>query len=244
MVAAPFSLTDASIWVAGYDMTGDSNKLSINASAEELETTVFGGGGYRSRIGGLRDVEANVEGFQTDAVGAVGPELFPKLGTADEAWVVSPTGVAATTAYLFLAGKFKVGQLGDIGSVAPFTLAAKGTNNQGMIRGQIAATKQNKSATGQLGSILGITAPTATQFVYCAVQIFSAGTTVTLQLQSDALVAFGSPTTQATIGPLTAAGGTWMTRLAGPFLGEDFWRLNISAITGTFSIAAAIGVAS
>lgn len=244
MVAAPAAFTDCTTWVHGYDLTGDTNKLSLNLSTDELETTVFGGGGYRSRIGGLRDVEASFEGFQTDAVGAVGPELFPDLGTADRVFTVSPTGVAATTAYLFQAGKFKVGQFGDVGSVAPFTLSAKGTSSQGAVRGQVAAAKQNKSSTGVLGSILGITAPTATQFVYCTVHIFSAPTTVTLQLQSDTLVGFGSPTTQATIGPLTAAGGTWMTRLAGPFLGEDFWRLNISAITGTASIAAAIGVAS
>jgi hypothetical protein len=32
-----------------------------------------------------------------------------------------------------------------------------------------------------------------------------------------------------------------MTRLAGPFT-DAYWRLNVSAITGTFSVAGAIAV--
>lgn len=244
MVAAPISLTDCTIWCDDFDWTGWSNKLTLDASVDELETTAFGGGGYRSRIGGLRDVEAAVEGYQEDGTSTIGPELFPDLGTADRVWMASPTGAVTTTAYIFQAGKFKLSQFGDVGQVAPFTLNAKGTNSQGLIRGQVAAAKQNKSSTGVLGSVVNITAPTATQYVYCAVNIFSAGTTITLQLQSDTASNFPSATTVATIGPLTTAGGTWMTRVAGPLSGEDFWRLNVSAVTGTFSIGAAIGVGS
>lgn len=244
MVAAPFALTDATIWCDDFDWTGWSNKLTVALSVDELETTAFGGGGYRSRIGGLRDVEATVEGFQEDGASTIGPELFPDLGTADRVWTASPTGVATTTAYLFQAGKFKLSQFGDVGQVAPFTLNAKGTSSQGAIRGQVAKAKGNVSATGVLGSVVNIVAPTATQYIYCAVHVFSAGTTITLQLQSDTASNFPSATTQATIGPLTTAGGTWMTRVPGALLGEDFLRLNVSAITGTFSIAAAIGVGS
>lgn len=243
MVAAPFSLTDASIWVAGYDMTGDSNKLSINASAEELETTVFGGGGYRSRIGGLKDVEANVEGFQTDAVGAVGEQLFPKLGTADEVWTVSPTGAVSSVAYGFLAGKFKVSQLGDIGTVAPFTLAAKGTNNQGMIRGRMAKAKGNVSATGALGTGQQLGAVGASSYLYAGFQVFSAGTTITVLVESDDNSGFTTPTTRGTFSGLTAAGGYWMTRVAGAIT-DDWFRFNVSVITGTFSVGGMIGIGS
>ena len=116
MVAAPFALTNAAIWVAGYDISADANKVSLNLSADELDVTTFGSGGARARIGGLKDIEATVEGFQTDAAGAVGPELFPKLGTADEAWVVSPTGAAGSVAHGFRAGKFKISQFGEIGA--------------------------------------------------------------------------------------------------------------------------------
>lgn len=243
MVAAPFSLTDASIWIAGYDITGDSNKISLNASVEELDTTVFGSGGYRSRIGGLRDVEASVEGFQTDAVGAVGPELFPKLATADEVWTVSPTGAVSSVAYIYQAGKFQIGQFGDVGNVAPFTLAAKGTNSQGMIRGRITKAKANVSATGALGTGQQLGAVSATQYLYGTFHIFSSATTITVVLESDDNSGFTTATTVATIGPLTTTGGTWVTRIAGAIT-DDWFRFRVTAITGTFSLGAAVGVGS
>lgn len=243
MAAVPFAMTACSIWVAGYDMTSDANKLTVASSVEELDVTTFGSGGYRARIGGLRDVDASVEGFQTDATGEVGTQLFPLLATADEAWTVSDTGVAGGAAQMFRAGKFEVGQFGDVGSVSPFSLKAKGTNSQGLIRGKIAKAKANVSATGVLGTGYQLGAVGATQYLYATVHIFSAGTTVTIVLESDDNGSYSSATTQATIGPLTATGGTWMTRVAGAIT-DDYYRFRVTAITGTFSIGAAFGIAS
>jgi hypothetical protein len=244
---AVLSLIGATSYVGGYDLTGDTHKVHVAAMAEELDVTTFSTGAttlYRSRIAGLKDVEASWDGYWQAGSGLVDADLFPNLGTADQAVTVSPTGTETATAYLTQVGRFNVELFGGVGEVAPFALSAKGTNTQGLVRGQLAAAKQSKSSTGVLGSVCNITAPSSSsQYVYCAVHVFSAGTTVTLQLQSDTAAGFPSATTQATIGALTAAGGTWMTRIAGGSLsGEDYWRLNISAITGTFSLAATIGV--
>lgn len=242
---AVLALTGTTIYVAGYDMSGDSNKVTLNTSAEELEVTTFGSAGFREFVGGLKDVELSVEGFAQSGTGKVSEELFPDLGTANRVVTVCPTGTAASTAYLCQVGKFSTEEFGDVGAVNPFTLSAMGTSSQGLVRGQLAAAKQTKSATGVLGSVVNITAPTASQYVYAAVHCFSAGTTVTIQLQSDTASNFPSPTTQATFTAISAAGGSWLTRVAGGSLtGEDYWRLNISAITGTFSLAGAIGVGS
>lgn len=241
---AVLALTGCTSYLAGYDLTQDTNKIGLKATVKDLDTTTFTTGGtiYRSRIGGMRDVDVVYEGFWQAATGAVDAELFPDLGTADRVLTVSPAGTEAAAAYLTQVGKYQVELFGEHGQVAPFTLTAMGTNAYGLIRGQLAAAKQSKSSTGVLGSVCNITGPTATQYVYCAVHIFSAGTTITLQLQSDTAANFPSATTQATIGALTTTGGTWMTRVAGALTGEDFWRLNVSSITGTFSLAAAIGV--
>lgn len=238
-----FALVDATTFVHGYDFTTDLNEIALNISAQELDVTTFGGGGYRARIAGLRDVEASLKGFWQSATSAApDPQAFPDLGVADRVVTMSPTGVAGSTAYLFQAGKFTYELFGAIGEATPFTLGCKGTNAVGAVRGQVAAAKGNVSATGVLGSVVNLGAPSATQFVYVAFHVFSAGTTITVQLQSDTAAGFSSATTQATIGPITAVGGTWMTRLAGPFSGETHWRLNVSAITGTFQVAAAIAV--
>jgi hypothetical protein len=241
---AAFSLLDASAWLAGYDFSADSNKLTLKADAEDLDVTTFGSSGYKSRIGGLRSVEATLEGFwQSATSAAVDPESFPDLGNADRACTFSSSGSTETSvAWLAQLGKFSYEVFGQVGDAAPFNLGMMGTNSVGLVRGQVAKARGNVSATGVLGSALTLTAPTATQYVYCAVHIFSAPTTITLQLQSDTASNFPSATTVATIGPLTAVGGTWMTRVAGPLVGEVAWRLNVSAITGTANIAAAIAV--
>jgi hypothetical protein len=238
-----FYLQDCSAWVHGYDFSADSSKLTLKSSAADLDTTTFGAT-YQSRIGGLRTVEASLDGYwQSATAAAVDPESFPDLGTADRACTFSGSGSTETsTAYLAQLGKFRYDLFGQVGTVAPFTLEMLGTNSVGLIRGQVAKARGSVSATGVLGSVVQLGAPTSAQYVYAAVHIFTAPTTITVQVQSDTAANFPSATTVATIGPLTAVGGTWMTRVAGPLVGEAYWRLNVSVITGTANIAAALAV--
>src|SRR5689334_7023555 len=106
-------------------MTTNLNKLSVKVDVEDKDNTTFGLGGWKSRVGGLRDVEADLAGFWQSAMsGAVDSEVFPNLGTADRVVTVSPTGAAADTAYMFQAGEFSYELLGQIGEVTLFTLAA------------------------------------------------------------------------------------------------------------------------
>ncbi|HEY9416720.1 MAG TPA: hypothetical protein VIQ30_18350, partial [Pseudonocardia sp.] len=81
------------------------------------------------------------------------------------------------------------------------------------------------------------------QFAYAALHVFSAGTTMTVQVQSAATVGFASPTTRGTFSAATAVGGLWLTRVAGPIT-DTYWRLNVSAITGTFQVAGVIAIGS
>lgn len=237
-----FAFTDATIWIAGYDFTGDSNELSLSLSTDELDATPFGST-YRTRIAGLRNTEMTVAGYwQSAATDAVDPQVFPNIGVADRVVTVAPTAAETSTAYMFQGIKLSYDMFGAIGAVTPFSLGVKGSNGVGTVRGQVAAAKQNKSAVGVLGSVLNLGAPTTGQYVYATVHVFSTGTSVTIELQSDTDAGFATPTTQATIGPLTAAGGTWATRVPGPLAGETHWRLNVSAITGTFQLAGAIAI--
>lgn len=238
-----FVLNDCTIWAAAHDFTTDSNSLTLAMEVDEQDNTTFGNGGWRSRVGGLKTASLALEGYWQAGSGSVDAETYSSLGTANEVVTCTPDGVAGSAAYFLQATKFSYEIFGSIGEVTPFSLEAQGSEGaSGLVRGKLAKAKGNVSATGVLGSVLDLGAPTGTQFVYVALHVFSAGTTITLQLQSDTASGFPSATTQATIGPITTAGGTWMTRLAGPFVGETHWRLNVSAITGTFSIAAAIAV--
>lgn len=233
-----FSLITPTIHVHDQDLTGILHKFTAHATSDELDVTTFGSA-YKQRIGGLETVDTASEGFWDSVSDAA---IFADLGVADRVLTTAMhPGAETNTAYMLQTGRFTYEPWGQIGQPAGFVMTSKNTNAAGMVRGQMAKAKGNVSGTGQLGSILTMTGPSASQYIYVTFHIFTAGTTITIQVQSATTLGFAGPTTRATIGPLTAVGGTWMTRVIGPFT-DGFWRLNVSAITGTFNVAAAIGI--
>ncbi len=236
-----FALVDPVIYTGGYDLTGDLNSAALNISADELDSTVFGLGGYRRRIGGLKTVAAQFGGFYQAGTGQVDPTVFADLAVADRVITMAPVSTETTTAYMWQGGAFQYNPFGQIGAVTPFALNYSGTNGVGAILGQLAKAKGSVAATGALGSVLQLGDVAATEWVYATLHVFSAGTTITVQVQSDDNSGFSSPTTRATFSGITTAGGNWVTRVAGAIT-DTYWRLNVSAITGTFSVAGAIGI--
>jgi hypothetical protein len=230
------SLTNCEILIGGTDMSSYLNKTTLRANVAELDVTTFGQT-YRNRIGGLRDTRATWDGFWTSVPDAA---QFPQLGSAGQAVTISPQGAEGSIAYLFLGDQFTYDQFGKVGDAAPFSATVAGNDGvTGLVRGQLGAFNRTVSATGQLGSILTMTAVGATQFLYATLHVLTAATTITIQVQSAPASNFAAPVTRATIGPLTTTGGTFMTRVAGPIT-DTFWRFNVSAITGTFVISGAI----
>lgn len=242
---ASFSLLDATTWIAGYDFTTNLNEISLNATAEDLDATTFGGGGYRARKGGLKTIESSIAGFWESATtDAPDPQIFTNIGVADRVVTMANDDAEASTAYMFQAGKFSYDMFGEIGSLTPFNVSIMGTNAAGLIRGQVAKAKATVNATGATGTGVQLGNVGAAQFLYATFHIFGTpGTTITAVVQSDDNGAFSSATNRITFGPLTAAGGTWGARVAGP-LTETHYRFNITAITGSFSVAGAIGIGS
>lgn len=239
---AKFALLDCEIYVAGYDFTGDSNSAQVEMEAEALKATTFGSGGWDECIAGLKTTTLELEGLWEAGAGTVDPEAFSAFGSTEQVHMLAPAGTETSVAYGWRAARFKYSLGGEVGQIAPFALSSQGSGADGAVRGQLAKSKGSVSATGQLGSVLDLGAPSASQFVYAGLHVFSVGTSITVQVQSDDSSGFTTPTTRATIGPITATGGTWLTKVAGPFTGEEFWRLNVSAVTGTFVVAGWIAV--
>ncbi len=232
-------LQNSTVWVHDTDLTSYLNKVSLKASVDELKVTTFGNAS-EVRLGGLKTVEFTEDGFWTSVPDAA---KFAALGIADRAVTVCPEGAEQKTAYLFQAGDFNYDVFGTVGSAAPFNVRMTSTNQVGMVRGQLASISRTISATGQVGSILTMAGPTASQYLYATFHVFGAATTVTVIIESATLIGFGSPTTRATIGPITVAGGTWMVRVPGAFT-DGFWRFNATTTTGSFVVGGAIGVGS
>jgi len=236
-----YAFVDATTWIAGYDMTGDLNRVAMQLTADELDSTVFGLGGYRRRIAGLKNVAADFGGFWQAGSGQIDPAVFTDLAVADRVVTLAPDDAETTPAYMWQGGSFAYSPFGQIGAVTPFTLGYRGTNGVGAVRGQVAKAKANVSSTGATGSVVSLGDVDAAEYLYATLHVFSAGTTITVLVESDDGAGFASPTTRATIGPITTAGATWMTRVAGAIT-DTHWRFNVSAVTGTFSIAGAIGI--
>jgi hypothetical protein len=242
-VAGPFALLNAEVYVAGHDFTGDTNQGMLNLDAAALDATTFGSGAWQENAYGLRTVAFTYSGFwQSATTDAVDVEAFGDLAV-ERAHTFSETGIETDPAWFFNAAKSNYQFGGQVGVLAPFSLASSATDKFGAIRGQLAKTKGAMNATGALGSVVNLGAVGAAQYLYASFHIFTAGTTATIQVQSDDNAGMTTPTTVATIGPLTARGGVFMARVAGP-LTDTFYRFNVSAITGSFVAAGAIGIGS
>lgn len=231
------ALVDATTLIGGVDYTSQSNKVMLAAKAESLDVTTFRSGRYRSRIGGLRDVEATVDGFWAPDVDA---DAMGTLGTGNRPVTIAPTGAAGDVAYLFRAAVFEY-ELGDaVGAAFPFNIDLQATDSVGLVRGVFAAAPGPATAAGPVGSPVTLPAAAADQFVYATFHV-TAGVSITVDLESDVDTDFADPDTVATLGPIAAPGGVWMTRVPGPKT-DTVYRFNITAITGACTVAGAIAV--
>lgn len=238
-----FVLTSATVWMDGLALTNYANEVSVKTSIDDQEVTTFASGGYRERIAGLKTVDSSVKGLWQSPVDA---PAWTNLAVADQNVTYTSNGTVGEPAHFFQGSNFSVERFGKIGEVDPFGLSIMSTNAVGMVNGQLAAAKGNISATGVLGSgqtgLSTNSQVSATQYLYGVVHVFTAGTTMTLKIQSDDNAGFSSPTDRITLSAITTTGGTWVTRLAGPIT-DTYFRYNCTAITGTFNVAAAIGIA-
>lgn len=236
---------DVTTWLSGYDLTGDSNATTTNIEVEPGIDTRFRMRG-QSRIGGLHTASTNVNGFASYGAAEVDDTLNNGLG-ALHVLSQSPDGDEGSVAWFWVARSFSYQTFGAVGEVSPFTLAAQsaranGARGVGAVRGRVLKTNDaNVSATGPAGTAYELGAVASGRYLYAALHVFAAGTTVTAVLQSAPDNTFAAPTTRATFGPITATGAVWATRVAGPIT-DTWYRLNVTAITGSFSLALVAGI--
>jgi hypothetical protein len=231
-------LTDATVWAQDFAFTTASNKVTLTASVKEQDVSTFGGNGYMARIAGLRDTEAQVDGYWDAPPDA---SLFANFGLFDQPITIAPFSPEGSTAYMFQCARTKYQMFGKVGDAVPFQFTAMGSNTTGLVRGLVVDAPGNVTATGVTGSPQQVGAGAANKFIYSVYHVFTAGTTMTLQVQSSPTVG-GSYVTRAAFPAMTTAGGYWLTRVTAAGITDTWWRLNVSAITGTFNGAGAIAV--
>lgn len=89
-----FVVTDPVIVLAGGTVSTSVASVTINVEADNVDTTAFGSGGWRSAVSGLKQASMDIEFHQDMASGAIDSVVWPLLG-GTAAVVVRPGGTAA-----------------------------------------------------------------------------------------------------------------------------------------------------
>jgi hypothetical protein len=242
------ALLTAFAYVDEWDATAHSDDLAAQASQPPLVGTTFrdvATNGPWEVVGasGMKKGSVRFSGFwSAAATAAVDAQAFDHLAVANRVITVGRQETEGEPCFMLKAGHFSYEAFGKLGELAPFTLDASVTDAVGLVRGYLAKKMGSVAATGALGTYKQLGAVSATQYAYATLHLFgTAGTTITVVLESDDNAGFSSATTRATFGPLTTTGGTWATRAAGAIT-DTYWRLRVSAITGTWTVAGAIAI--
>ena len=93
---AKFVVTDPVIVIAGGTLTTSVASVTLNVEADNVETTAFGGGGWRSSISWLKQASVDFEFHQDFAAGAIDSVIWPLLGSTASV-VIRPGGSAAVS---------------------------------------------------------------------------------------------------------------------------------------------------
>ena len=242
---AIFTLTDGRCFIEGYDLSSHVNSMNLNLTSEELDTTSINSGGYRSKVGGLKDCQFTAEGYFE--AGSNKPDALLGVSSGSEHIIsLMADNGTGNASYFFKARQFDYGMFGAVGDLTPFSLSASQSADQPIRGTQMLDSDTTLTATGN-GTAQNLGAVTSSQSVYAAMHVFSvAGTstpTVTFKIQSDSSSGFSSPTDRITFTAATAIGSQYKSTAGA--ITDTHWRVNYT-ITGTspiFGVAVSVGIA-
>lgn len=92
---AKLVLTDVTVSINGTALSTSVSKAELSIEADDVETTAFGGNGWRTRVGGLKAANVSLTFMQDYAAGAVDATLWPLLNTIGTV-VITPAGTAVS----------------------------------------------------------------------------------------------------------------------------------------------------
>lgn len=91
-----FYAADYKITVGTANLSTSVNSVTLDITADEVETTAFGSS-YRTRIGGLKDASVSLDFMQDFGAGAVDALLFPLLGSTVAVKIAPTSGTVTAT---------------------------------------------------------------------------------------------------------------------------------------------------
>lgn len=241
--------TDARVFFAGYDLTGQTNSVTLNRSVEVLDASVFGVG-TRVNAPGLLDISADVAGFWDTSSEAIIGALFDELGqlTNSLPLILYPKNTENEVAYAFMATQESLELMGALGELHPFSAMFRNAREEAAqnyhvpVQGYVGAPFVLRSAAGNATGVQAGALTSAQEMVFASmVTAEDTLTTMDFILESDDNSGFTTATTRATH-TFTAANSADMTSVAGPIT-DDWWRVRWTLTGTSFTGVAAFGIA-
>jgi len=138
---AKFVLTDVKTTINGVNFSDHLASVTIDLTADEVETTAFGGSGFRTRVGGLKDGSITLSfhnDFGTSGSDAVDSTIWTNFGS-NATVVVVPTSGSVTASNPSYTGVFLVSQVapisGSVGDLATRDVTWPTAGTAGITRG-------------------------------------------------------------------------------------------------------------
>ena len=138
---AKFVMTDVKTTINGVDFSDHLATVTIDVSSDEVETTAFGGSGYRTRVAGLKDGSITLSfhnDFATTGSGAVDATIWGLFGSQATV-VVTPSSSAVSATNPSYSGVYLVSQAnpisGSVGDLATRDVTWPVAGTAGITRG-------------------------------------------------------------------------------------------------------------
>lgn len=235
--------TNVRLFAGGADLTSRSNKVELALEVEDKETTNYGSGGSKERIGGLGSGTLNGEGqWEAGDLSMVDDQNWAQMGSVG-GFTACPVGAAVGSVAWLVRAMQSQYKLGDqVGNVAPWT--AQASSSWPVSRGLVLHPAGTARTTTGTGTATLLTAVSATQYLYSTLHVYSVTDgTLTVKVQSSVDNTFASPTDRITFTAATSLGGQ-MQRLVGPVT-DTWWRTSWTIAGGSthsFLFLNAIGI--
>ena len=121
---AKFVITDPVVTFAGSTVSTSAASVTIELESDDIETTNFGGNGWRTRVGGLKQGTVSVDFHSDYGSGAIDSLVWSNFG-GTVAMTVVPTGTAVSATnprWTFDVLVNSYATLGAVGDLATFSL--------------------------------------------------------------------------------------------------------------------------
>jgi hypothetical protein len=235
----------AFLYAGGHDFTGDIKQWSVDGGSETKDKTTFRNSGARKKRTGLLTAAFSMNGFTDLSEDGQDAHLFTAYsGRSSRVITVGNDETEGQPCVMMqgLTAAFNPGGGGPVGELSAFSANGVSSDGTGAMRGALLLEQTAVSTTGAKGTGVQLGAVSATQYLYASLHLLgTAGTSITAVIESDDNSGFTTATTRCTFSSLTAADGYWATPAAGAIT-DDWYRLRVTSVTGSWTVACAAGV--